>query len=199
VSNAFVFWPQDVAELSHSHLLQLQQLPGPVVLWAGWECNDLSVAGSGQGLAGPRSGTFFSLHKVLLGLHDLLGARLGYVLENVAMDVPWQRHQVVRADDQRLRQLLGEPLVLDQLGATAAAAASVVCSCQAGGAAGAGYLGAWPFLQACGSQRPSAVLCLQCCGATQAGFAYSGGKGALTCLQGRGARHHLGLQAEGMD
>jgi site-specific DNA-cytosine methylase len=113
VSNAFVFWPQDVAELSHSHLLQLQQLPGPVVLWAGWECNDLSVAGSGQGLAGPRSGTFFSLHKVLLGLHDLLGARLGYVLENVAMDVPWQRHQVVRADDQRLRQLLGEPLVLD--------------------------------------------------------------------------------------
>jgi hypothetical protein len=52
VQHAFTFWPQDVLQLQPLHFHQLQQLPGSVVLWAGWECQDLSPAGSGKGLQG---------------------------------------------------------------------------------------------------------------------------------------------------
>ena len=113
LADAFSFWPQDVAELGVSHFKQLQKLPGQVILWAGWECNDLSAAGTGRGLAGPRSSTFYSLHSVLLGLKECLGSRLGYVVENTATGAPWQHSKDVRRDDGVLRRLLGEPLVLD--------------------------------------------------------------------------------------
>jgi site-specific DNA-cytosine methylase len=113
VQQAFTFWPQDVWQLQSRHLQQLEQLTGSVVLWAGWECQDLSPAGFGKGLLGPRSSTFFALHSVLQGLQQRLGPRLAWVLENTAMDVPWQPHQQVLDDAVWLRQQLGEPVLLD--------------------------------------------------------------------------------------
>jgi hypothetical protein len=107
------FWPQDVTVLSEEHFQKLQQLSGPVLVWAGWECQNLSAAGSGLGMMGARSITFFSLHRVLLRLQALLGSRLAWVLENAALDVPWQRSEAVLQDAQLLHRLLGEPLVLD--------------------------------------------------------------------------------------
>ena len=110
---AFSRWPQDVGELGREHLVQLQQAGRPCMLWAGWECQDLSPAGSGKGLAGKHSSTFFALHRVLVQLQGMLGDRLGYVLENTAMDVPWQQSEVVREDFRRLQEMLGPPLQLD--------------------------------------------------------------------------------------
>ena len=112
-AEAFGFWPQDVLALGDQHLAQLQRVAGPVLVWAGWECQDLSAAGAGRGLVGSRSSTFFALHRVLLGLQQRLGPRLAWVLENTAMDVPWQSSVAVVADAQLLRKVLGEPLVLD--------------------------------------------------------------------------------------
>jgi site-specific DNA-cytosine methylase len=110
---AFTRWPQDVDRIRAEHVEQLKQQGRPCVLWAGWECQDLSPAGSGKGLAGRHSSTFFALHKVLVQMQEQLGDRLGYVLENTAMDVPWQRSGVVREDFRRLQELLGPPLQLD--------------------------------------------------------------------------------------
>jgi hypothetical protein len=72
VHQAITFWPQDVWQLQPCHLQQLAQVPGSVVLWAGWECQDLSPAGSGKGLLGPRSSTLFALlGGVLQGLQQV--------------------------------------------------------------------------------------------------------------------------------
>lgn len=109
----FDFWPHDVAALTIDHFLKLEQLPGQILVWAGWECQDLSAAGSGRGLLGKRSSTFFSLYHVLQALQSRMGSRVAWVLENTALDVPWQNSAVVKQDLQLLRSVLGEPLVLD--------------------------------------------------------------------------------------
>jgi hypothetical protein len=62
---AFSLWPQDVGDIRSHHVEQLRCLGKPCMLWAGWECQDLSPAGSGRGLAGRHSSTFFALHGVL--------------------------------------------------------------------------------------------------------------------------------------
>lgn len=109
----FSGWPQDVADLGEQQAAQLQASQCQVLVWAGWECQDLSAAGSGCGLLGPRSSTFIALHKWLHKLQQKLGARLAWVLENTAMDVPWQRSEAVKQDAKLLCKLLGQPVVLD--------------------------------------------------------------------------------------
>jgi site-specific DNA-cytosine methylase len=74
---AFDVWPQDVQALKAEHLAQVQQWGKPCMLWAGWECQDLSPAGSGKGLAGKRSGTFWALYEVLEQLRKIMGDRPG--------------------------------------------------------------------------------------------------------------------------
>jgi hypothetical protein len=110
---AFSFWPQDVYELRSQHLQQLQGLGGPCLVWAGWECQDLSPAGAGRGLQGLHSHTFYPLHSILQQLQHLLGPQLGWVLENTAVDVPWQSHQQALVDLAEIKATLGEPLVVD--------------------------------------------------------------------------------------
>jgi site-specific DNA-cytosine methylase len=106
-------WPQDVHLLGPQQVQQLGDLGGNCVLWAGWECQDLSAAGSGRGLAGPRSSTFYPLHRFVQHAQQQLGECFAYVLENTAMSVPWQRSAAVLQDFQQLQQQLGPPLQLD--------------------------------------------------------------------------------------
>jgi site-specific DNA-cytosine methylase len=110
---AFSFWPQDIRQLQQQQVQQLVQLGGSCLVWAGWECQDLSAAGSGKGLMGARSSTFFPLYRLLRQLKEGLGDKVAWVLENTAVDVPWQRSGAALADAAVLKQLLGEPLVLD--------------------------------------------------------------------------------------
>jgi DNA (cytosine-5)-methyltransferase 1 len=64
--------------------LKPTDLPGtPVLVWASFPCQDLSLAGNGAGLAGERSGTFRPFWKLVRGLvREGRGPRI-VVLENV--------------------------------------------------------------------------------------------------------------------
>ena len=60
------------------------QLPGFADLaWASFPCQDLSLAGSGAGLAGERSGTFWAFWRLMQDLADESRAPSAIVLENV--------------------------------------------------------------------------------------------------------------------
>ena len=71
-------WVGDVAEV------RTDQLPGEADLaWASFPCQDLSLAGSGAGLIGARSGTFWPFWKHITNLRDEGRAPCTIVLENV--------------------------------------------------------------------------------------------------------------------
>lgn len=71
-------WVGDVAKL------RPEQLPGTADLaWASFPCQDLSLAGSGAGLTGERSGTFWPFWKHITRLRDKGRAPATIVLENV--------------------------------------------------------------------------------------------------------------------
>lgn len=64
--------------------VRLDQLPETADLaWASFPCQDLSLAGSGAGLTGARSGTFWPFWNHVLGLRDAGRAPKTVVLENV--------------------------------------------------------------------------------------------------------------------
>ena len=113
VHSMFTFWPQDVTLLDSSHIQQLASLGGQVMVWAGWECQDLSPAGSGKGLGGQHSCTFYSLLHVLVWMQQQLWPPPAWVVENTYMQAPWQRSAAVLADFQTIVGQLGELLVVD--------------------------------------------------------------------------------------
>ena len=64
--------------------LDPKDIPGIAnLVWASFPCQDLSLAGSGAGLSGKRSGTFWPFWNLLLGLKDENRAPRVVVLENV--------------------------------------------------------------------------------------------------------------------
>jgi hypothetical protein len=110
--HAFSALPQDVYHLasdSSSLTHQLATHPGQWLVVGGWECQDLSAAGSG--------GTYFPLLQILKTL-QVTAARLdlpppAYVLENTAFQYNWRSTEVAQGDYQRVCGDLGEPMVLD--------------------------------------------------------------------------------------
>ena len=71
-------WVGDVAEVG------TDQLPGTADLaWASFPCQDLSLAGSGAGLTGARSGTFWPFWRHITALRSEGRAPAMIVLENV--------------------------------------------------------------------------------------------------------------------
>ena len=60
------------------------QLPPFDIATASFPCQDLSLAGKREGLAGSRSGTFLEFVRLLQGLHALGRGPRGVVIENVA-------------------------------------------------------------------------------------------------------------------
>jgi DNA (cytosine-5)-methyltransferase 1 len=74
----------DVLEVADVATLATTQLPGAVdLVWASFPCQDLSLAGAGAGLQGARSGTFWSLWRLMQGLVNEERAPALIVLENV--------------------------------------------------------------------------------------------------------------------
>jgi DNA (cytosine-5)-methyltransferase 1 len=64
--------------------LTVDDLPGrPNLVWASFPCQDLSLAGSGAGLNGERSGTFKKFWRLMEGLVEISRAPDLIVLENV--------------------------------------------------------------------------------------------------------------------
>lgn len=77
-------WGSDALRTADVRTLAVGDLPGhPVLAWASFPCQDLSLAGMGAGLRGDRSGTFWPFLELMRKLkHDGRAPKL-VVLENV--------------------------------------------------------------------------------------------------------------------
>ncbi len=115
-TGAFTTLPMDVHSISKQHL---QQMVGPGEQWllvAGWQCEDLSLAGSGKGLSGSKSSSYFKLISILHDLQDVADAAgcppPAYMLENTA----FQYHHnpdVCILDFATVCNELGTPVEID--------------------------------------------------------------------------------------
>ena len=77
-------WGESELRLADVAELTTKDLPGVANLaWASFPCQDLSLAGSGAGLRGERSGTFWPFWNLMEELADEGRAPLVIVLENV--------------------------------------------------------------------------------------------------------------------
>lgn len=80
-----VNWGGDELLVRDVKQVTTSDLPGQASLaWASFPCQDLSVAGSGAGLAGKRSGTFWAFWDLMRGLTKEKRAPEIVVLENVS-------------------------------------------------------------------------------------------------------------------
>ena len=78
------FPPADELNTSSVHDLTLEDLPGqPMLSWASFPCQDLSLAGDRRGLSGERSGTFWPFWNLMAGMAKQGRPVPLLVLENV--------------------------------------------------------------------------------------------------------------------
>ena len=77
-------WGGEDFRLEDIHKLTADDLPGRAdLVWASFPCQDLSLAGTGKGLDGARSGAFFGLAALIAGLRAQGRAPKLLALENV--------------------------------------------------------------------------------------------------------------------
>lgn len=107
-------FPQNVYQVTSEDFVKAGAAKGDQwIVVAGWECQDLSLAGKGQGLRGRRSRSFFPLVD-MLGTLQLLQQDTppAYIIENTH----FQQHandQVALTDFGIICGMLGAPVVLD--------------------------------------------------------------------------------------
>jgi DNA (cytosine-5)-methyltransferase 1 len=77
-------WGDDDLWVGDVFKVQTKQLPGQADLaWGSFPCQDLSLAGNGEGLGGERSGAFWGFWKIIRGLNRAGRKPHMVVLENV--------------------------------------------------------------------------------------------------------------------
>ena len=111
-------WGADDFHLSGIESLSASNLPGHANLaWASFPCQDLSLAGSGAGLRGERSGTFWRFAELLEGLREQRRLPQSVVLENVCGAITSHNGRDLEAILSRLNQLgyIVGPLVVDSV------------------------------------------------------------------------------------
>jgi hypothetical protein len=105
--------PQDARAVTCQHLLDLGARQQQWLVVAGWPCQDLSTAGSGQGMQGARSGLLHELVRIVGALQQLQPQLPpAYILENVA----FQHHpdtRIAEGDFRLVCDMIGQPTVLD--------------------------------------------------------------------------------------
>ena len=113
-AHAFTTLPQDVRTIGAEQLVNagLHNVAHPLLLVAGWECQDLSQAGNGAGLHGKHSRTYFDILRITGALQQLRAAPTGYVLENSPMQYHQKRH-IREGVYPHVCHAMGEPLDLD--------------------------------------------------------------------------------------
>ena len=111
----FTALPQDVRQVFTRQLLAAGALDGS--WWfvvAGWECQDLSPAGKGQGLAGRHSRTFWDVVRIVGSLQQLqLERPPAFILENTAMQYNFNSQRVRDHDYPLIKSMIGIPLEMD--------------------------------------------------------------------------------------
>lgn len=131
VRDTFDALPQDVYNVGSRELVRVvssAEEENDATAWlvvAGWECQDLSPAGTGDGLAGARSRTFYPLLQIVGGLQHIRRARglseVAYLIENTAAQAyasassasSEERELRRRCDTATLNDALGSPVVVD--------------------------------------------------------------------------------------
>ncbi len=113
--HAFTALPQDVKCITSQSLVQAGALAGDQwLVVAGWECQDLSAAGKGKGLDGPRSSTFFDTVRIVGALQQLQTSRPpAYLLENAPLQHNWRSKRVRITDYARVVDAIGNPITFD--------------------------------------------------------------------------------------
>lgn len=106
---------QDVRMIDVSSLSQVGAQQGEQwLVVAGWECQDLSPAGSCVGLSGARSSTFFPVVQVLNMLMTLQPDRPpGYILENTATQHNFNSTHISTVVTGQLQSVLGLAITID--------------------------------------------------------------------------------------
>jgi hypothetical protein len=107
--------PADVYKIDSEALVKAGALKGDQwLVAAGWECQDLSPAGSGKGLEGTKSSTFYPLIRLLASLQMLQQGRPpAYLLENTAVQCNFNAPEMARRDFDRICRVLGKPVLVD--------------------------------------------------------------------------------------
>ena len=116
--HAFTTLPQNVYDICNKELLAAGVLDGSQwMVVAGWECQDLSPAGSGKGLAGNRSHTFYPLVQIVGTMQQLQKAKPpAFIFENTAMKFPINRQtESVQANFREICNTVGNCVEIDEL------------------------------------------------------------------------------------
>jgi Integrase zinc binding domain/Integrase core domain/PHD-finger/C-5 cytosine-specific DNA methylase len=101
--------PQDVRSITAANL-EAAAAHCPTSRWlvvAGWPCEDMSPAGPGSGIDGPRSQAFFDAVRIMGTLQQLLPHPPAYLLENTFMRWGHSSSQVRDVDYPRILSILG--------------------------------------------------------------------------------------------
>jgi hypothetical protein len=111
----FLSLPQDVYSLHTNHLVQHGARAGDQwLVVAGWECQDLSPAGSGRGIDGAHSSSLMPLVRILGALQQLQHQRPpGYLVENTAFQMNFNSSKVSGDDFDRVTCMIGTPITCD--------------------------------------------------------------------------------------
>ena len=114
--DAFTSTPQDVFQIKRRDLISAGAL-GHAQQWiivGGFECQDLSSAGSGKGFEGTRSISFFPLLNVIGELQDLQRHQPPiYIVENTAMLEGKPPSPAIRQAYKEICEALGKPVLVD--------------------------------------------------------------------------------------
>ena len=114
VEHTFTALPQDVYDVTRHDLLALPHGPSDQwVIVAGWECQDLSPAGKGQGLQGPRSRTFYPLIQILQWAQEVCALRPAHFVENAALEHNFTNPDMAADALHEIESVLGRPVTLD--------------------------------------------------------------------------------------
>ena len=115
LDNIFTRMPQDVYSITPDILITNGALSGHQwLVVAGWECQDLSPAGSNLGLSGNRSNSFFPVVNVISQLQSLQpNLPPAYILENSATQHNFNSQHVSVTVTRQLESVLGVPVTLD--------------------------------------------------------------------------------------
>jgi hypothetical protein len=108
--------PQDIYHITKEHISNLVQAGEQWLMIAGWECQDLPNAGTGLGLYGTRSRTFFQIINLLQWLQEATSQHnnpsAAYLIENTAFQHHWNS-AVSNEDFSMVCAALGPPVVAD--------------------------------------------------------------------------------------
>ncbi len=109
--------PQDVYQYTADVIFSMMRPNEQWLMVAGWECQDLSAAGSGAGLEGKRSKSYYKLIDMLQWLQAAArehgNPAVGYVVENTAFQYNWKHPHISRKDFEEVNFTMGQPVAFD--------------------------------------------------------------------------------------